>query len=74
MFSGGNRLGQPGRPPGQQKSENVGKVVPGIGDEREGMRDESKHDLRDDQGQIQDYANGKGAIEILGRVAMAVSM
>jgi hypothetical protein len=57
-----------GAGPREHEPEHVAQVVPGIGDQGEGVRAEPEHNLGDDERDVERDADGECTIEARGRV------
>ena len=58
--------------PGQDQTDDVAEIVPGVGQQRERVGEQAVDDLRGDQRDIERGGDGEGAAEALRRVRMAV--
>jgi hypothetical protein len=59
--------------PGQDQAGDIAEIVPGIGDQREGMGEHAIDHLDADEGRVQDDADEEGPAEVRRRMGMAVA-
>ena len=69
---GRGAAGEIGRGPGHEQAHHVAQVVAGVGQERERMAVQTEDHLGDDEGGVEQHADGKGAAEI-GFVLVAMT-
>ena len=61
---------KPGRAPGEQQRDHVGKIMDGVGNQRQRIRGIAKNQLRNDEHRVERNACGKRESKIVRRMAV----